>query len=129
MKKGFTLVELLAVILILGIIAGITTVIVSDIIIKGENKALIESAENYIEAVELAIKNKNINEEFNPRTCVVNEKGNLICDGVSVKVEISKNIPIGGIIKLENGVMESVSDLKINGNTLNTNSNKEFVIK
>ena len=51
-KKGFTLVELLAIIVILAIIAVITVPIVSKIIDESRRKAAKQSAQNYLYAVE-----------------------------------------------------------------------------
>ena len=39
MKKGFTLVELLAVIIVIGLVAGITIPVIDKILVSGRNKA------------------------------------------------------------------------------------------
>ena len=59
-NRGFTLIELLAVIVILAIIALITTPIVVGIIKDAKEKATIASTQNYIDAIELAIMQKNM---------------------------------------------------------------------
>lgn len=59
--KGFTLVELLAIIVILAIIALITTPIVMDAIKSAKKGAVEEATNNYIKAVELTIQESRIN--------------------------------------------------------------------
>ncbi len=53
MKKGFTLVELLAVIVILGIIAGITTPIIRGVIDNSRKESFLDSVNGLVHAVEL----------------------------------------------------------------------------
>ena len=71
MKKGFTLIELLAVIVKLAIIALIATPIVLNIINDSKETAVLRSADYYMDAVELSIaqrvlQNKSIpNGEYN----------------------------------------------------------------
>ena len=50
-KNGFTLVELLAIIIILGIIAIITVPVILDIIDKSKEGAIKDSAYGYVDAV------------------------------------------------------------------------------
>lgn len=68
-KKGFTLVELLAVIVILAIIALIATQIVINVIKKAQEGADARSVEGYVKAYESAyyqaILNKKDNETVN----------------------------------------------------------------
>ncbi|MBR1413408.1 MAG: type II secretion system protein [Bacilli bacterium] len=56
-KKGFTLVELLAVITILGIVMLIAVVAVLPMIDKSEQKALIDEGKSLVKAAELAYAN------------------------------------------------------------------------
>src|SRR5574344_589169 len=65
MKKGFTLVELLAVIVILGVLALITTPIVKDTINKATEKSNIRSVEKYIEAADLFMAEASAQNTFN----------------------------------------------------------------
>ena len=59
MKKGFTLIELIAVIIILGIIALIAIPTVGNVINESRQRAAIVTANNYIAAVnEQILKNK-----------------------------------------------------------------------
>ena len=48
MKKGFTLIELMAVIVILGVIALIMVPVTSNMISKAREKSALESAQNYL---------------------------------------------------------------------------------
>ncbi len=103
MKKGFTLIELLAVIVILAIIALIATPIILNIINNAKSESNERTKELYLDAVKDAIARKNLTEEFNPKTCTVNEDGNLTCDVGELIVEVNGIKPISGDIMLERG--------------------------
>lgn len=130
MKKGFTLVELLAVIVILAIIALIATPIVLSIINDSKRAATIQSAEFYLDATINAIMKENlrVNGQFNPTTCAVNEEGNISCDEFenTLIVEIDGEKPKGGEISFNNG---NVSDatLEFEGGTVSLNTDNQFV--
>ena len=120
-KNAFTLIELLAVIVILAIIALIATPIILGIINDSKEQSTKRSAENYIDAVEQAIVRKNLEGEYNPEECKIEKgevtcegkfspkyceiiDGQLNCEGVPLEVEIDGEIPENGtIIKFENG--------------------------
>ena len=75
MKKGFSLIELLAVIVILAIIAIIATPIVLNIINETKESSLLRSAEFYLNAVEQSITQLNADNggNFNPKSCEIEE--------------------------------------------------------
>ena len=112
-KKGFTLVELLAVIVILAFIALITIPIVLSTVNKSEDSADKRSAENYRRAVKNAIARGSLNgNRYSPRQCTVIEsgedKGNLSCEMSSgentiIKVKIEGNTPKKGSITFVDG--------------------------
>ncbi len=108
-RKGFTLIELLAVIVILAIIALIAVPIIINIITGAKKSSNDRSQELYIKAVEQAIARKNLTEEFNPTSCVVQSDGNLTCGGVSLIVETTGERPCSGNITFKNGKVESKS--------------------
>jgi len=110
-NKAFTLIELLAVIVILAIIALIAVPIILNIINDTKKSSVERSKELYIHAVEIAIANKNLNENFDPSICTVIEDGKLNCDVGELKVEVSGQLPkIGGTVTLKDG--------EVIGNTL-----------
>ena len=119
-KNAFTLIELLAVIVILAIIALIATPIILGIINDSKEQSTKRSAENYLKAVEQAIVRKNLEGEYNPEECKIEsgevtckgkfspkyckiENGQLNCDGVPLEVEIDGEMPEDGTIVLSNG--------------------------
>ncbi len=101
-KNGFTLIELLAVIIILAIIALIAVPLIINIIGKVKDKADLESINRYINKVELDVTNKNLDENFNPKRCNVEEDGNLNCDGTKLDISIKGSKPNGGYLELDN---------------------------
>ncbi len=102
-KKGFTLVELLAVIVILAIIALISTPIILGVIEKAKIGAAEQSTLGYIDAVEKQIVYNQVKEnqtKIIDRTYTVEELKNL---GVSVKGAKPKS----GSVTIENGTIKS----------------------
>ena len=120
-SKGFTLIELLAVIVILAIIALIAVPIILNIINDSKESATIRSAENYLKAVELSITKENIDEEFNPSECTVQENGNLLCTGYDdpIPVQVDGEKPEEGTkIKFEEGKIVAISNFKISNKNI-----------
>lgn len=126
---GFTLIELLAVIVILAVIAVIATPIVLNIIDESRMSSKIRAAENYLDAVELAIVEANVEYggEFYPKACLINEKGNLLCDGSSdeIIVEMDGEKPTSGEIIFQNKEIKTV-DLVFYDIGIYTNENGEL---
>ena len=127
-KNAFTLIELLAVIVILAIIALIATPIVLNIIEDTKKSAQLRGAEFYLDAVEQAIMRKNMSSAgmFKPNFCEVQLDGNLKCDNEiePLKVEVSGEVPnSGSTITIENGKVTSV-ELKYGDDTIKTINGK-----
>ncbi len=113
-KKGFTLVELLAVIVILAIIALISTPIILGVIDKAKKGAAEQSALGYIDAVEKQIIINSMDEDksndFEKKEYTKDELTNL---GVKVK----GTVPNGVSVTITNKKVESatliVGDYKV----------------
>jgi len=111
-NKGFTLIELLAVIVILAIIALIAIPMISKIIDKTEDSAVLRSAELYIDGVNQSIMKANLNSKFRPKECVIQEDGNLICDGeTELKIETTGTKPSSGILTIEDRRVKSFKEM------------------
>ena len=113
MKKGFSLIELLAVIVILAIIALIATPIVLDIIDDTKESSLLRSAEFYLNAIEQSITQLNAENggNFNPKSCEIEENGNIICDKNKdnvIELKLDGEKPDGGTITITNGKIDKV---------------------
>ena len=122
-NKGFTLIELLAVIVILAIIAVIAVPIVLDLIDDTKESSSVRSGEFYLNAVDNAImqyKLKN-NKKYTPSQCLIDEEGNLLCDDLTVKIEVDVDgeKPDGGTIFFKKGKITS-SELTYGTKTLRT---------
>ena len=111
MKKGFTLVELLAVIVILAILALIATPVVLGIINNTSESAKLRSAEFYLDAVEQSVLRENIDEagSFIPAECEVVQNGNLSCDGKEIEIEVDGEVPESGTITFAEQTISSIS--------------------
>lgn len=122
MRKGFTLVEILAVLTILAIVSFIAVPLAINIINDTKEKALDRSVENYISAVEAAIASHNSkldNEDVADGSCVIEEKGNLDCDGIKIKVNVKNKYPTSGTIVIKNYEVVSYIDLAMGNKKYN----------
>ena len=130
MKKGFTLIELLAVIVILAIIALIATPIVLDIIDDTKKSAAERTADNYIEAVEIAVATAKLDGNNIPDgTYTINNKGNLEGNGLekALTIEMNGNKPSSGTVKISNGQVTTDSTMIIGSYEVAYNStNKKY---
>ena len=103
-KKGFTLVELLAVLVILAIISLIAIPIVSEIIAGAQTKTNHGNAKLYKKAIEKAVMSYSLDKDFPNTTCTVLDGGNLDCNDPSlpkpfeIDVSNAKHIKGGGTI-------------------------------
>jgi len=128
-KKGFTLIELLAVIVILAIIALIAVPIILNIIDDSKESAVLVSGKNYVRAVEQQILSKNIKEKFSPQVCIIQEDGNLMCDGDKpFIVEVSGSKPTSGEIRFNNKKLVEVIEMILDDYVLEMQLNKELVV-
>ncbi len=119
MRKGFTLVELLAVLTILAIISLIAIPIAINIIDSSSEKVSERSRDNYIRAVNVAIGNYNTKatEEIIDATCAIQSNGDLKCGNVLVKLNIKNNPAISGTVIIKNYNVVGYVDLKISERT------------
>ena len=107
-NKGFTLVELLAVIVILALIALIATPIILNVINDAKKQAAKDSAYGYMDAVEKYIVSSELEDKsIKDRTYSVEELNSM---GVSVK----GSIPDNGTIEIESGSVKRY-DIGIDG--------------
>ena len=126
-RKAFTLIELLAVIVILAIIALIAVPIVINIINDSKEESEKRSVQNYLDAVTNAITQENLKTKYDPDTCVINEKGNLVCSKdeenlitsngtTTLEISISGEKPIGGTIYLKSGKILNNTNVSMKNN-------------
>ncbi len=108
-KKGFTLVELLAVIVILAIIALISTPIILGVIETAKKGAAEQSALGYIDAVEKQIVINSMDEDKN--NDFENKEYNeyTIYELTNLGVKVKGTVPKGGNITIKNGKVESAT--------------------
>lgn len=118
-KKGFTIVELLAVIIILAVIALIASSVVTSIIENSKKGAAERGTEIYLDAVETAVGTERIDGKLLEGTYLVNANGDICpeAEGVNcsedkqIKIEMIGDKPSRGTLKVVNGkvVPENVS--------------------
>ena len=113
-RKAFTLIELLAVIVILAIIALIAVPIVLNIIDDSKKSSQKESIKLYLDTVEKAIAKRQMEKPmFNPTECIINEK-NIKCGEEEIEIDIQGEIPSEGIITFGKGMIINGINLKLN---------------
>jgi prepilin-type N-terminal cleavage/methylation domain-containing protein len=126
-EKAFTLIELLAVIVILAIIALIATPIITSLIDKAEKDSELMSAKMYIDGVDKSILTYNISNKLKDATCEVESDGNLDCNGTKVEVNVQNTKAVSGKITIENRKVSKVENLKVKENYYSTGENGELV--
>ena len=112
MKKGFTLVEVLAVIIILAIISLIIVPIVLDYVDSSRNEAEEESFSMYIKAVESAILSERLKGNILDGEYTINSKGDICKNNNCIKLNLDKKHPTSGTITIEN---EKIKSYNIDG--------------
>lgn len=131
-KKGFTLVELLAVIVILAIIALIATPIILNVIDNAKEGATKNSAYGYIDALEKAnaqeiLKNSNIS--VLSGTYTIKSSGAQVVDASSnsITVKFKGDAPESGSLTYAEGKLTGGS-IKVGGKTFTINSDGELTL-
>ena len=133
-KNAFTLIELLAVIVVLAIIALIATPIVMNTIKNAKKGAAERTADNYIKQVETAVAEERLNKnEVLEGEYQITSDGNLCrdksascSDDNKIKIEMSGTKPTSGKIKITNGsVDQTSSSMTIGDYTVSYNSTKK----
>jgi len=125
--KGFTLVELLAVIVILAIIALITVPIILGVINDAKKGAAEDSAYGAIKATQLAYARAS--ESVSGEVTITFDSTGAASDGITGN-PVSKNIsfsgdkPKGGTIKISGDGTATVTNLEINGYYCNGKDSK-----
>ena len=106
-KKGFTLVELLAVIVILALIALIATPIILNVINDAKKQAAKDSAYGYMDAVEKYI----VSSELEDKSI---KDGTYSVEELNKKISVKGSTPDNGNIEIKNSSVKSY-DIGIDG--------------
>lgn len=117
-KKGFTLVELLAVLVILAIVALIAVPIILNVIDNAKKSSAVDSAYGYIEAIELNNALANVNEKYKQIT----DEDGLI--SINAKVKIKGIKPTEIYTKQITDKKVVLIEMCINGYRINYKNNK-----
>ena len=130
-KKGFTLVELLAVIVILAIIALIATPIILNVISDAKKQAALESFKGYIDGAEKAIVLNEFEDEKDTTFPKADENGCYNLKDLDKKINIKGTKPtIAGDSKacFESGVVTSITGLTFSGYEVKYTKDKGYEI-
>ncbi len=116
-NEGFTLVELLAVILILSFIAIIAVPIIINIIAEAKYSSTKLSVEYYLDAIEKSLLNNEvIGGKSNDGIYTIKDNGKLISNiDNEIYISYDGNGLEEGIVQIENGKVIRLSKCKING--------------
>ena len=106
-NKGFTLVELLAVIVILALIALIATPIILNVINDAKKQAAKDSAYGYMDAVEKYIVSSELEDESI-------QDGIYSVEDLNKKISVKGSTPDNGNIEIKNSSVKSY-DIGIDG--------------
>lgn len=103
-NKGFTIVELLAVMVLLAFIALIAVPIIRNLINDSKAKTTSVNATKYIESVKLELTNRKLDNAKYVSSCTVkgDKTGTLLCDdNTTIEVEIEGKAPNSGQFYLD----------------------------
>ena len=121
-KKGFTLVELIAAIIVLGIILTMATTAVVSQLNKNKRKVALMSAKNYVTAINdynyIVVDNECETCEMEIMSGSVDEINPVI------KKSITGDLPDRGYVTMSKGVEEDVKSLSVEKATLYINGYK-----
>ena len=137
MKKGFTLLEILGVITILGFLVVVLTVVVGGSLKQGKKNITITSAKNYVEAVEnylaaSALKEDLVKYEANQTYNVSDQTviGEKTYPSINSVIEYNGDKVKEGTVTTNENYAVSSATLKINGLTVKYDGEtKEATIK
>ena len=124
-KKGFTLVELLAVIVILAIIALIATPMILNVIENAKKGASKSSALGYIEGIEKYIV---LNEVTNKNSFNFEKGFGYKIEDIKDYIEIKGDKPSDGWVCIGDKKEVSKAELKINNYVIKYENNKAEVV-
>ena len=130
-KKGFTLVELLAVIVILAIIALIATPIILNVIDDAKTNAAKNSAYGYIDALEkVNAQDMLSSESINvlSGTYTISNDGTLTHDEKAVTVKFKGTKQTGGTLTYADGKLSSGSSIIVDGKTFTSDADGKLTL-
>ena len=127
MNKGLTLIELLAVIVILGILALIVVPNVLKIVNKSRMDSVVVSAKQYVESAKTSIVQQVGINKFKATYCDVTERGDLTCDDENTyEVYVENQKPTEGRIYFNNKTVVNILNLKFGKYLVSTDQNGEY---
>jgi type IV pilus assembly protein PilA len=130
-KKGFTLVELLAVIVILAIIALIATPIILNVIDDAKTNAAKNSAYGYIDALEkVNAQDMLSSESINVLSGVytISNDGTLTHGEKAVTVKFKGTKPTGGTLTYADGKLSSGSSIIVDDKTFTSDADGKLTL-
>ena len=130
-NKGFTLVELLAVIVILAIIALIATPIILNVIDDAKTNAAKNSAYGYIDALEkVNAQDMLSSESINVLSGVytISSDGTLTHGEKAVTVKFKGTKPTGGTLTYADGKLSSGSSIIVDGKTFTSDADGKLTL-
>ena len=132
MKKGFTLVELLAVIVILAIVSLITVPVINNTINSSKNETYEMSVKNYAKSVETALyRNDLTSSTIANGTYQIKSNGDICLDETctnTLEVDIDGERPTGGTIQIQNNKVISIPNLIYSQFIASIDNNGEITI-
>lgn len=137
MKRGFTLIELIAVILILGFIALITVPKALDVIEDSKKESVVNSAKVYVKAVNEAIINERMNKNKiddgtysimnNGLLCIGIIQADSTCSGKTIDLGLKSNNFSCGYVRVNDGKVSELENVQSSKYSINKTNNNYTV--
>ena len=125
---GFTLVELLAVIVIISIISLIALPVLLNVIKDSRKSSEKESVKLYLDTINNTIYKQNLKTKYEPDSCIIQSTGDLICQSEDediyldenkenkiLSIEMKGKKPSEGTLFFTNGKITTGENIKYNG--------------
>ena len=128
-KKGFTLVEVLAVIVILAIIAVITIPVVNNVIENSKKERVKISSKNYLSTLQKDIHLSLINDDLVSKRFEIKDKGIYLYNGEEKKLDAKGILPTSGVVCVDsNGNVDTYS-IVMDGYVINNTVGIKNIVK
>lgn len=128
-KKGFTLVEVLAVIVILAIISVITIPVVNNVIENSRKERVKISSKNYLSTLQKDIHLSLINDDLVSKRFEIKDKGIYLYNGEEKKLDAKGILPTSGVVCVDsNGNVDTYS-IVMDGYVINNTVGVKNIVK
>lgn len=132
MKNGFTLVELLAVLIILAVISLISVPVIIDVIDNSKKNSIKVSIEHYIDAINAEIANQELIGEYETLdgTYIISSNGKTLTrdENTILNIDYNGDVLKDGNVEISSGIVVQLNNVIIDEWTIKIESGKVVLL-